>query len=171
MEDLSLGERGAARLGIKFGQVRCRPAALVATLVGLGAVASAVPAMYTTWTVPQVAFDERVLAAAPAIGVRVQLGLAVAAVLLLIDRLATGRRLPALFAAAAGLGAVGAIGNLGSVIVVVIVDPYHVESAAGAPGVTVLILGYLASAMLAGLTLWLGVIGDRITPAINRGTA
>jgi hypothetical protein len=171
VDELTLGERDVGRLGSLLDAVRSRPVALVAVLVAVGSLATAAPAIYSASTFPSVSFDDWVLIASGAFGTRMQLGLVVAAVLMLIDGLSSGSGQRVMFVALAAFGAVSVVANLGSLIISLSIDFSLLDvSAHVGEGRAILVLVYLAPAVLGGLTCWVGVIGNRLVSANPRST-
>lgn len=167
MEDLTLGERGFEQLRSLLDSIRSRPVVLVAVLVTIGSLGSTVPTFYSAWTFPSISFNYRVLGSSAGLGPLMQLGLVVAAVLLLIDRLsAASSRRRAMFAILAVLAAVGVMANMASLIIALSISvPPTVGGAQVAEGRSVLVLDYLAPAALAALGCWIAVIGVRFESA------
>jgi hypothetical protein len=159
VDDHTWGERGVDRLRTLVDAGRSRPVALVAVLVAFGSLASTVPTLYNASSFPRVSFNNWVLSASRAVGTPMQLGLVVAAILLVVDCLSAGPGQRALFAALAALGAVGVVANLGSLIIALSDFSLLDVGAQVAEGRAILVLEYLAPAVLAGLTCWVGVIG------------
>jgi hypothetical protein len=171
VDDLTLGERGVEHLRSRLDAVRSRPIALVGVLVAAGSLSFAAPTIYNASTLPNLSFNYRVLSASGAVGTPMQLGLVVAATLLIIDRLSAGPGQRVMLAALAAVGAVGVVANLGSLIIALSIDVSLVPVGGHvAEGRAILVLGYLAPAVLAGLTCWVGVIGGRAVPG-NVGSA
>jgi hypothetical protein len=171
VDDLTLGERGVRCLGRLLDAIRSRLVALVAVLVAAGSLASVVPTIYNASTFPRISFNDWVLSASGAFGTRLQLGMVLAAILLVIDRLSAGPGQHVMFAVLVALGAVGVVANLGSLIIALSTDFSLVDVGDQvAEGHVILVLVYLAPAVVAGVTCWVGVVGSHLVSA-NEGNA
>lgn len=121
---------------------------------------STFPTIYNASTVPALTIRLRVLSATSAVGLPVQLALAIAALLLLVDSLSTGAGSRVGAVALGALGAAGVVANLGSLILALSTDASLIELGVNhAAGRVALVLRYLAPALLAAFTAWVSLAG------------
>jgi hypothetical protein len=166
VDDVTVGERRVERLRLLSDAVRSRPVTVVAVLMAVGSLASAVPSLHNASTFPGLSFDYWVLDASVGFGTPMQLGLVLTAVLLLIDRQSgahPGQR--ALFASLAALGGIGVVANLAGVITALSIGLGKGVAVQNAEERAVLVLHFLAPAALAALTCWVGRVGGRMVKA------
>lgn len=160
VSQMSLGERMVLRSRWFLYDAISRPAAVVAVLVMLGAVAAMAAALTGASSVSFAGFRGRIFFAVDGFRTDVQLGVLVASVLLVIDTL-SGGQFPgqrALFAVIGILAAAGVAANITAIVTwltEVGVPPIGVGTTAEAW--TVIIAGYLTPTALAAVSGWLAL--------------
>ena len=165
MTDLSLAERGLLTIRHKLSDVQPRPVAALAVVIATGALIAIADALADASAVPGATFTFWVALASAGFGLPVELGLVVAALLLVLDSFsgAAYRGQRTLFGVLVAVGGVGIGVDLLAMIVVLVQDGAPpVRPARLAASWAALVCSYLAPVSLGALTCLLGVHGRRL---------
>jgi hypothetical protein len=166
--DLSLGERGFRMIRRKINEVQPHPAAVLGVVVATGAVMAIAAAVANASAIPGVTFTFWVSLASAGFGLPVQLGLVVAALLLVLDSSsgAAYRGQRPLFGVLVAVSGAGMGIDLLALIVVLAQDGAPPVGAARLVASWVaLSCSYLAPVSLGALACLLGAHGARSLPS------
>ncbi len=161
---MSPGERSLLRFRWFVYDAGARPVAVAAALVTLGAIASMAASLIEASADSLGGFRQWVFFASTGFGTDVQLGVLVAALLLVIDALAgdafPGQR--AIFGLILIVAAAGLVGNV-TALAAWLTEVYGGPIGAGTnfEAWTVIVATYLAPTVLAAVSVWMALTGAR----------